>query len=221
MHEGKARFSVQRLRFHAQLAEVVEDVRFKAFKPRLHGLVVLRLYAEGEVFAFDEAVVAALELALEHGAVLGAYAVVGVAAQGYDDALAVRLLIRGHIYERELKAHRGVKVAEELAPAVKDGVLVLVLRELVVYVLELQGLGIKIALHAADTVGEHPLKGYTVLCGNDICRALGGGYGRAYLTPLAVIKFCERFDAPPITIYLGLRYGSGRAFFHIVPKLLL
>ena len=127
VHEGKAGFAVQRLRFHAQLAEVVEDVRFKAFKPRLRGLVVFRLYAEGEVFAFDEAVVAALKLALEHGAVLGAYAVVGVAAQGYDDALAVRLLIRRHIYERKLKAHRGVEVVEELAPAVKDGVLVLVL----------------------------------------------------------------------------------------------
>ena len=78
---------------------------------------------------------------LEHCAVLDAQAVVLVAAQGDDDALAVGLLVGGRVHKAELKAHRGVEVVEELAPAVKDGVLVLALAQLVVDILKLYGLG--------------------------------------------------------------------------------
>ena len=125
VHQGKAGFAVQRLGFDAELAEVVEDVQLKALKPWLCGLVVLGLDAEGDVLALDEAVVAALKLVLEHCAVLDAQAVVLVAAQGYDDALAVGLLVGGRVHKAELKAHRGIEVVYGLAPAVEDGVLVL------------------------------------------------------------------------------------------------
>ena len=198
VHQGKAGFAVQRFGLDAELAEVVEDVRLKALKPWLRGLVALGLDAEGDVFVLDEAVVAALKLVLEHLRILDAQTVVGVPAQGNDDAVAVRLLVGRRVDEAELKAHRGVEVVEELAPAVEDGVLVLGLRKLVVDVLERYGLGIKIALHPADTVGEHPLKRYAVLRGEHVCRALRGGDGRANFPALGTVKFCGgRFYAPP------------------------
>lgn len=46
------------------------------------------------------------------------------------------------IQERELKADGAVKVVEKIAPAVKDGRLVLVLSQLIVDVLKLDSLGI-------------------------------------------------------------------------------
>ena len=110
VHQGKAGFAVQRLGLDTELAEVVEDVQLKALKPRLRGLVALGLDTEGDVLVLDEAVVAALELVLEHCAVLDAQAVVLVAAQWDDDALAVGLLVGGGVDERKLKAHRGVEV---------------------------------------------------------------------------------------------------------------
>ena len=198
VHEREAGFAVQRLGLDTELAEVVEDVQLKALKPRLCGLVALGLDAEGQVLALDEAVVATLELVLEHCAVLDAQAVVLVAAQGDDDALAVGLLVGRRVDKAELKAHRGIEVVYGLAPAVEDGVLVLRLRKLVVDVLKLYGLGIEIALHPADTVGEHPLKRYAVLRGEHVCRALRGGDGRANFPALGTVKFCGgRFYAPP------------------------
>ena len=198
VHQGKAGFAVQRLGLDTELAEVVEDVQLKALKAWLRGLVALGLDAEGDVLVLDEAVVAALELVLEHCAVLDAQAVVLVAAQGDDDALAVGILVGRRVDERKLKAHRGVEVVEELAPAVKDGVLVLTLAQLVVDVLERYGLGIKIALYAADTVGEHSLERYAVLRGEHVRRALCGGDGRAHFPALGTVKFCGgRFYAPP------------------------
>ena len=110
VHQGKAGFAIQRFGLDAELAEVVEDVQLKALKPRLRGLVVLGLDTEGDVLVLDETVVASLKLVLEHRAVLDAQAVVLVAAQGDDDALAVGLLVGGGVDERKLKAHRGVKV---------------------------------------------------------------------------------------------------------------
>ena len=88
-----------RLGLDAELAEVVEDVRLKALKAGLCGLVVFGLDAEGDVLALDETVVAALKLVLEHLRILDAQTVVGVAAQGNDDAVAVRLLVGGGVDE--------------------------------------------------------------------------------------------------------------------------
>ena len=44
--------------------------------------------------------------------------------------------------ERQLKADTGIEVVEEVAPAFKDGVFVLILGQLVVNVVESDGFGI-------------------------------------------------------------------------------
>ena len=149
------------------------------------------------MLALNEAVVPALELVLQHGAVLCSQAVVLIAPQGDGDAVAVSFFICGRVHEAELETYRGIKIVEEVAPAVEDGVLVLVLAQLVVDVLKLNGLAVKTALHAAYPVREHSLERDAVLRGEHVCRALGGGNGRAHLAPLAAVKFCERFYAPP------------------------
>ena len=57
------------------------------------------------------------------------------------------------------------KIVEEVAPAVENGGLVLVLVELVVDILKLHGFRVVIVRHAAHAVGVHPLKGDAVLGG--------------------------------------------------------
>ena len=69
------------------------------------------------------------------------------------------LVVLAHIAlmvdERQLKADTGIEVVQEVAPAFKDGVLVLVLRQLIVNVVESDGFGIQMFLHPADTVTPH------------------------------------------------------------------
>ena len=197
VHQREPRAPVQRLGLDTELAEVVENIRLKPFESRLRSLVSICLDAERDVLALNEAVVTALELVLQHGAVLCAQAVILVAAQGYGYAVAVGFLVGSRVDERELKTDRGVKVIEEVAPGVKYGVLVLVLTQLVVNVLKLYGLAVKMALHAAYPVREHSLKRDAVLRGEHGGGTPGGGNSCAHLAPFTAVKFCERFYAPP------------------------
>ena len=59
--------------------------------------------------------------------------------------------------EGKLKADGAVEVVKEVAPALKDGRFILVLRKLVVNVLVLDRLGVKSICDTADAVWEHPL----------------------------------------------------------------
>lgn len=58
------------------------------------------------------------------------------------DYLVVLAHIAFVVDERKLKADAGIEIVEEVAPAFKDGVFVLVLRQLVVDVVESDGFGI-------------------------------------------------------------------------------
>ena len=71
------------------------------------------------------------------------------------DDLVVLAHIALVVDERQLKADTGIEVVEEVAPAFKDGVLILVLCQLVVNVVESDGFGIQMFLHPADTVAPH------------------------------------------------------------------
>ena len=128
MHQREPRAPVQWFGLDAELAEVVEDVRLDALQTRFCSLVPVGFDAEREVLVLNEAIVTALELVLQHGAVLSTQAVVLIAAQGDGDAITVGFFIRGRVDKAELKTDRSVKVIEKVAPAVEDGVLVLVLR---------------------------------------------------------------------------------------------
>lgn len=73
-------------------------------------------------------------------------------------------LLRGcQVQKGQLELNGAVEVVEEIAPALEDRCLVLVLRELIVDVLELDGLCVAAACHTADAVRPHPFIGDTVL----------------------------------------------------------
>ena len=57
--------------------------------------------------------------------------------------------------ERELDKNRAVKIVQKVAPVLEDGRLVLVLGELVVDVVETDGLCVKAAADLADAVAAH------------------------------------------------------------------
>ena len=72
--------------------------------------------------------------------------------------------IRSHIHKRKLKADAGIKEVQEAAPFLKDSRLIFLLRQLVIDVLKLNGFGVVIVRHTANTVREHPLKRNALLC---------------------------------------------------------
>lgn len=105
-----------------------------------------------KLLRLDKTVVALGKLGLQHIRVLGTELIETVALQGDGDALRIGVTCGRRVDKRELEADGAVEVVEEIAPAVKDRGLVLVLIELVVDVLKLYGLGVEALRHAADPV---------------------------------------------------------------------
>ena len=94
---------------------------------------------------------------MQHFRVLGPDAVKFITLGRNVDAVRIAVPAGGQVKEGKLKADGAVEVVEEVAPALKDGRFILVLRKLVVNVLVLDRLGVKSIGDTADAVREHPL----------------------------------------------------------------
>ena len=196
--------SVHRISLYAQTLKVVQHIGLNALQPELGTFQRIGLDAEGQVLGLDEAIVALGQLIFQHLGVFGADAVVAVALQRNGDALRVGILVCRRIDKGQLKAHGAVKVVEKVAPAVKDGGLVLVLIQLVVDVLELHRLGVVMIGHAADAVREHTLKGDGILCGF-VSFVLSSGVLNGSVN-LLLFRSCELFRlgqsaVPPYPVF--------------------
>ncbi|MPM64342.1 hypothetical protein SDC9_111228 [bioreactor metagenome] len=165
VQQPEALRAVQRSGGDAEALEIVEDVDLDALQPGLGRFQPVRFDAERQVLGLDEAVVAFGKLVSEHFGVLRAQTV-KIVALGWDgDAFRKAVPRRGEVQEGKLKPDGAVKIIEEVAPAIKDGGLVLVLVELIVDVLKLNGFRVIAVRHAADAIQEHPLKRDAVLRG--------------------------------------------------------
>ena len=83
----------------------------------------------GEILGLNEAVVAAGKLILQHTGVLGADAVKLVPQGGMEMLRAKVSCEDREVHKGKLELHGAVKVVQEIAPRLKDGGLVLILRE--------------------------------------------------------------------------------------------
>ena len=96
--------------------------------------------------------------------------------------------------------YRGVKVVEEITPAVEDGLLVLIVRELIVDVPELNGFGEMGGRDLTDPVYTNLQVGNTVLCGQfllicPICPCDCGLY--LFLLSAGQLSLGGQSDIPP------------------------
>ena len=179
VHLTQAFPPVQHLRSYSHALEVVENVRFHTLQPGLCRLDTVGVNAKGQVLGFNQPVVPPCQLVLQHSGIFLTDGVKIIPLCRDIDA-AGKGIVRCHqIEEGQLKLHRTVKVVEKITPRFKDGGLVLVLAQLVIDVLKLDGLGVMGICHTADAIGPHPLIGDAVLCGllffiGTVCPRNGG-----------------------------------------------
>ena len=158
VHELEPFFAVEGFCGHAQPVEIVEQVVLDVFQPGLGQLHAVRLDAEGDELGLGQAVVAFGQLLTQHLAVLGPNVIKAVLLERDTDAALKVSGIGGDVYKRQLKMDRAVEEIEEGAPFLKDRRLVLLLGQLVVDVLKLDGAGVVVGAHPASPVLEHPLE---------------------------------------------------------------
>src|SRR5699024_9099141 len=105
----------------------------------LGGFDAVRVNAKGQVFGLDKTIVAPGKLVLKHFRVLGADAVKIISLERDGDRAVKGFLRCCKVQKRQLKANRAVKVVEKVTPALDNRGFILILRELIVDVLKLDG----------------------------------------------------------------------------------
>ena len=120
------------------------------------------------------------------------------------DNLVVLAHVALMVDERQLKTDAGIEVVEEVAPAFKDGVFILVLRQLVVNVVESNSFGIQMFLHPADTVAPHFQIRNGSLHGQPLFLLVLFGLTKELLEEAARLRFLLRF-----TFYQRCLLSSG------------
>ena len=128
------------------------------------------------------------------------------------DNLVVLAHVALMVDERQLKTDAGIEVVEEIAPAFKDGVFILVLRQLVVNVVESDSFGIQMFLHPADTVAPHFQIWNRTLHGQPLFLFVPFGFTKELLEEAAELRFLLRF-----TFYQGCLLSSGSVLRFPVP----
>ena len=164
MHQPQALRAVQRLCQNAQPVEIVHQVVLDVLQSRLDLLHAVALDAIGQKFGLGQTVIALGKLLPQHLAVLGANIIKTILLIRDADGLLKVCGIGGGIHKGQLKVDRAVEKVEKTAPFLKDGGLVLLLRQLVVDILILDGAGVVAGTDTAGAVLKHPLERNTLLC---------------------------------------------------------
>ena len=149
--------AIQRRGSHPQPLEAVEQIHLNAFQTRLGCFVVFRVHPKGQVLALGQTIVALRQLLLKHLRVFVPDIIETVVPVRNQNALLKVFRVRGQIQERELQMNPAVKVIEKITPAFKDGGLVVILRQLVIDVLKLDGFCVIAVGDTAEAVRPHPL----------------------------------------------------------------
>ena len=147
--------AVQHFRCNAQSFEVVDDIRFDSLQTGLCHTDVVCIDAEGQVLGFHNTVVALGKLVLQHPCVFVTNRVETIFLGRDRDGLSKGFFRCGQIDKGQLKLNRAVKVVQEITPAIEDGLLILIVRELVVDVPELNHLGVMGLRNLTDTIHSH------------------------------------------------------------------
>ena len=212
VHDLKPFHAVQRVGFHTQHLEVIQNIGFDTLQPGLCFPDTLCFDAERDVLRPNQTVVALGKLLFQHLRIFHTHIIELVMLRLDLDDLVVLAHIAFMIDERQLKADTGIEVVEEVAPAFKDGVLILVLCQLVVNVVESDGFGIQMFLHPADTVAPHFQIWNGTLHSQPLFLLALFGFPKELLEEAAELRFLLRF-----TFYQGCLLSSGSVLRFPVP----
>ena len=204
VHKGKTLFAVQGFGSYAKSLEVIEQIGLNAVETGFCNSHSIRFNAEGQIFGLDKTIIATGKLTSQHIRVFDTDTVEIIPLRRNDNALTVGVLICRHIHKGQLELNRAVEVVKEITPTLKDCRFIFVLIELIVDVLELNGLCEVAGFHTANAVRVHPFKRDGVLCRLLlfilILRSCDGGFDFS-LFRSRELSFCGQYDIPPCRVF--------------------
>ena len=165
VHEFQPLGTIQGFCLHTQPVEVVQQIVLDVVEPGLDLRHAVALDAVGQEFGLGQTVVALGKLLPQHLAVLGSHIIKAILLVRDADALFKLGAVGCHVHKGQFKFDAGIKEVQKTAPFLKNGGLVLLLGELIIDVLILDGAGVVVGLHPAGAILKHPLHGDGLLGG--------------------------------------------------------
>ena len=165
VHEFQPLDTIQGLCLHTQPVEVVQQIVLDVVQTGLDLPHTLALHAEGDEFAFGQAIIAFGKLLAQHLAVLSTNIVKAVLLERNANTLFKLGAVRCHVHEGQFKFDAGIKEVQKTAPFLKNRSLILLLRQLIIDVLILDGAGVIVCFPPTGAILKHPLHGDGLLGG--------------------------------------------------------
>ena len=145
--------------------EVVQQIILNVVEPGLDLCHAFALHTKGDEFGLGQTIIALGKLLAQHLAVLSTNIVKAVLLERNTDALFKLGAVGCHVHERQFKFDAGIEEVQKAAPFLKNSGLVLLLGQLIVDVLILDGAGVIVCFHPAGAILKHPLHGDGLLGG--------------------------------------------------------
>ena len=145
-------------------SEIIDDIRFDSLKLGLGYPEILRLNAEGHIFAPNAAIVALGHLSFQNAIIFFTDTVELIKMRGNVDNRLHFCEIGVLAHATNLQRDTGVKIVVEVTPKLKSRRFVLVQRKLIVDIPEHDRFCEEVVRHTADAVLVHVLIGDRLLC---------------------------------------------------------
>ena len=163
VHEFQPLGTVQGLCLHPQPVEVVQQIVLDVVQTGLDLRHALALHTKGDEFGLSQTIIALGKLLAQHLGILRTNIIETVLLVRDTDALFKLGAVGRHVHKGQLKFDGAIKEVQETAPFLENGGPVLLLGELVIDVLILDGAGVVVGLHPAGAILKHPLHGDRLL----------------------------------------------------------
>ena len=159
VHEFQPLGTIQGFCLHTQPVEVVQQIVLDVVEPGLDLCHAFALHPKGDEFGLGQTIIALGKLLAQHLGILGTNIVKAVLLERNADAFLKLGAVGCHVHKGQFKFDGAVEKVEEGTPFLENGGLVLLLGELVIDVLILDGAGVVAGTDTAGAVLKHPLHG--------------------------------------------------------------
>jgi len=165
VHEFQPLGTVQGLCLHPQSVEVIQQIVLDVVEPGLDLRHTFALHPKGDEFGLSQTIIALGKLLAQHLGILRTNIVETVLLERNADAFFKLGAVGCHVHEGQLKFDGAVEEVQKAAPFLKNRSLILLLGELIIDVLILDGAGVVVCFHPAGAILKHPLHGDGLLGG--------------------------------------------------------
>ena len=178
VHEFQPLDTVQGLCLHTQPMKIIQQVILDVVEPGLDLRHAFTLHTEGDELGLGQTIIALGKLLAQHLRILRTHIIETVFLERNADALFKLGAVGCHVHKGQFKFDGAVEKVEEGTPFLENRRLILLLGELIIDVLILDGAGVIVGLHPAGASSN-------IRCMGMDCWAVRGTTGFAFC-----LRFC-------------------------------